>query len=227
MIDFRKPTAAHTPDQSSCESGKVLGCGDGFLGYARPPAKPDSTGLWPRVQGSRPNNRIWSWHSFRNASQSTAKSPALYGWVLLFVLFLASCNGTSPTPTPEPTAPPTARPTLAPTRTPVPTPTPEPPISFEGPSDLKTAPFPLSGGTYAVAFTITGPANSPCITTGIRLQSTDEPKPGLFTGERITSDSASAGEVISQTTYLYNVSPGEYYIDAVTRCAWTVSISKQ
>jgi hypothetical protein len=119
-----------------------------------------------------------------------------------------------PTPEPTPEPPPTVAPTAATT------------LTFEGQSARKTEPFTLSAGTYKVDYKLTNAGNFQCFTAAVVLHNVNEKDPNMFTGERITSDSVPEGQTLQQTTYIYNVATGTYYIDADTRCTWTITITK-
>lgn len=127
-------------------------------------------------------------------------------------------NGEPPSGQVPPTFTPVPPP---PTQPPAPTAAPEQPLTFQGTTTLNTPPFSLQGGTYE-AFWNAVLRESSCY-LGIRL----EPTGGGF-GDLIVNNAISGGDPMSGSTYLYNVEPGQYFLEVTTTgCDWTIRIERR
>jgi hypothetical protein len=102
-----------------------------------------------------------------------------------------------------------------------PPPTGEQPKTFSGTTSLNTPPFRLQGGTYEATWKAQVQRSSCFI--GLRLNPTN----GSF-GDSILSATYQDTAPKSGSTFLYNVDPGEYFIEATTTgCSWEVTLTRR
>ena len=93
-------------------------------------------------------------------------------------------------------------------------------VQLNGVRDEKTRPFDLIAGTYVVkwrAHNEDGPGN--CAFYGY-VNSVD----GNYKSE---AGDATVHTVGNGSTYLYNVPDGRFFFEAISGCAWAVTISRQ
>lgn len=123
------------------------------------------------------------------------------------------------------TSQPTAVPTAVPTSTATPATVAATPqgLTMAGHGTVKTTPFELAGGNYSIDWAATDPTGFGCIHTG-SLKNVD----GTFNAQnagtgRPTRDASSR----TGTTQAYNVKPGRYYLDVISGCDWTITLTPQ
>jgi len=104
----------------------------------------------------------------------------------------------------------------------------ETPITRAGLGTQTTDPFYLAGGTYRSDWSAWGetPADPPC-THSIELMAVDPANAETALGN--VSDLATLVHVpatgASSMSYLYNLKPGEYYLDVESACGWQIALS--
>lgn len=124
-------------------------------------------------------------------------------------------SGGVPTPVPQPTARPN------PTTPPPPPPPPgEQPVTVSSPGGGNTPPFRLQGGTYVVTWTATLQSSSCFI--GWFLESTSTSGSSFTVGNTTLPAEPNTG-----SNYLYNVPGGEYYVNAIGSCGWSLTFTRQ
>jgi hypothetical protein len=106
----------------------------------------------------------------------------------------------------------------------------EAPIIVSGVGNQTSAPFYLAGGTYRGNWSAWGEAAEfpPC-THSAELLAVDPANAATAGGH--VSDMASLVSVpatgASDTSYLYNIKPGEYYVDVTSACSWQIALSPE
>jgi hypothetical protein len=104
----------------------------------------------------------------------------------------------------------------------------EVPIILSGVGNRTSAPFYLAGGTYRGSWSAWGEAAEfpPC-THSAELLAVD--LSSAVTAGGHVSDLASLVDVpatgASDVRYVYNVKPGEYYVDVTSACSWQIALS--
>ena len=107
-------------------------------------------------------------------------------------------------------------------------PTAEVPIIFTGIGSQTTEPFYMAGGTYRTDWAAWGeaPEFPPC-THSAELMAVDPANAESPLGHVI--DLANLVHVpatgASHTSYVYNVKPGDYYLDVASACGWQIAVS--
>lgn len=132
---------------------------------------------------------------------------------LLALPDIGAVIGELPTPTPVP-----------PTPTPVPAPpaTAEEPVTVSGERTMSTRPFMLRGGNYTARWTAQPIGSSPSCFHGATLRPVTPG--GRFLSGTLGSGSVQGAAPVSGETQAYNVPTGSYYVDALSMCAWSVTI---
>jgi hypothetical protein len=169
-------------------------------------------------------------------------TSSLAFWIVLLAMLASACSAAPKAPSPQiiyVTAPPVAAPTPvmvyvtpvptvarpsfdaseSPTVAPTPTPS-QAPITLKGTGTKRTAPFQLAGGDYLVAWKITAMSSSGCFYGGTLRGLTD-----VKIRERLGSHSIDS-DPLSDTTYLYGIRAGRFYVDVVSGCDWTITLSR-
>ena len=104
----------------------------------------------------------------------------------------------------------------------------EAPIVLMGIGSQTTNPFYLAGGTYRSDWSAWGkaPEYPPC-THSAELMAVDTANAETSLGH--VTDLANLVQVpatgASQASYVYNVKPGDYYLDVTSACAWQIALS--
>jgi len=104
----------------------------------------------------------------------------------------------------------------------------EVPIIFTGIGSQTTEPFYMAGGTYRTDWAAWGeaPEFPPC-THSAELMAVDPANAETPLGHVI--DLANLVHVpatgASHTSYMYNVKPGDYYLDVASACGWQIAVS--
>ncbi len=104
----------------------------------------------------------------------------------------------------------------------------EAPIVLTGIGSQTTNPFYLAGGTYHSDWSAWGeaPEYPPC-THSAELMAVDTANAETVLGH--VTDLANLVQVpatgASQASYVYNVKPGDYYLDVTSACAWQIAFS--
>jgi hypothetical protein len=98
---------------------------------------------------------------------------------------------------------------------------PQAPITVTGSGIENSAPFHLNGGDYRVAWTATPHSDGGCY-HGLHLEPT-----GGSGGEWLAAEMIDTAAPMNDSTYVYGVSAGSYYINANSGCDWTVTLSQQ
>ncbi|HLZ29197.1 MAG TPA: hypothetical protein VKV73_17925 [Chloroflexota bacterium] len=102
------------------------------------------------------------------------------------------------------------------------------PIVRAGVGSQTTDPFYLAGGTYGSVWSAWGeaPEFPPC-THSAKLMAVDPANAATSLGNVI--DLATRVQVpatgTSNSSYVYDVKPGDYYLDVTSACAWQIAIS--
>jgi hypothetical protein len=106
--------------------------------------------------------------------------------------------------------------------------TPDAPIILIGIGSQTTDPFYLAGGTYRTVWSAWGeaPEFPPC-THSVELLAVDPVNAETSLGH--VSDLANLVHVpatgASSASYVYNLKPGDYYLDVESACAWQIALS--
>jgi len=101
-------------------------------------------------------------------------------------------------------------------------------IVLTGIGSQSTDPFYLAGGTYRSDWAAWGeaPEYPPC-THSAELMAVDPANAGTSLGH--VTDLAKLVQVpatgASDAIYVYNVKPGDYYLDVASACAWQIALS--
>jgi hypothetical protein len=104
------------------------------------------------------------------------------------------------------------------------------PIIFSGVGSQTTAPFYLTGGTYHGDWSAWGEgAEFPPCTHSAELLAVN-PSNGETAGGHV-ADLASLVSVpatgASAESYVYNLKPGEYFLDVASACSWQIALSPE
>jgi hypothetical protein len=104
----------------------------------------------------------------------------------------------------------------------------EEPLIFSGVGNQTSAPFYLAGATYRGRWSAWGEAAEypPC-THSAELRAVDLANAATAGGH--VTDLANQVSVpatgASDESYVYNVKPGEYYLDVTSACSWQIALS--
>lgn len=94
------------------------------------------------------------------------------------------------------------------------------PQTFSGSNIQKTRPFTLSGGAYSLAWKATDTGGFTCVFSGFLTPTTGN----MLSMELFANAVVSAGQAQSQESQVYNVRPGQYFLDITSTCDWEVTI---
>jgi hypothetical protein len=140
-----------------------------------------------------------------------------------------------PTVAPRPTDIPVPSETPQPTVTPVPpSETPPPAATVEGvtvgaKTGSKSAPFQLAGGAYALDYTLKDNTNSTigCYVGYMDLVNIAFTEDSFKGHERFSSMGFMDTGTFAETSYVYNIPPGTYFVDAtISSCEWSATIRR-
>ena len=99
----------------------------------------------------------------------------------------------------------------------------EQPVMLNGNTGQKTTPFHLNGSNYSLTWTGRDMSGYGCY-LGIIMKAVD---PNVRFFELIANKAVGDNATESNTTQLYNVKSGDYYLDVNTGCEWQVTIKHQ
>jgi hypothetical protein len=161
-----------------------------------------------RGRGGRDAGRHAHWH-VRLAIGGFALAAAVFAWIGVSRGLDAGVSR----PPPQPTAIVRAA---------------EGPIIFAGLGSTTTDPFYLAGGTYRSDWAAWGeaPEFPPC-THSAELMAVDpgDAETSLGHGTNLASLVHVPATGASYTSYVYNLTPGDYYLDVASACGWQISLS--
>jgi hypothetical protein len=139
---------------------------------------------------------------------------------LLVLPDIGAIIGELPQPAPPPAPPAAPAPPLPP---PPPAPVaPEEPVTVSGERTMSTRPFMLRGGNYTARWTARPMSPSPSCFHSATLRPVTPG--GRFLSGTLGSGSVQGAEPVSGETQVYNVPADSYYVDALSMCAWSVTI---